>query len=345
MAYSMNGYEFNYEEFFPRGIFDQINEVRVARPDLILEAAEERKRRETLTIDGKITVLAADHPARMVNSYGDEPVRMANRQEYLGRVLRVISSPGVDGVMGTTDIIEDLLIVHQLVKEKGGPGFLDKRVILGSMNRSGLAGSAWELDDRYTCFSAQSIADLNLDGAKVMFRLGLEDVRSNDCLDDTAKAVNECVHLGIPIFVEALMVRQDGGKWKPSKNADDLVKAVGVATALGETSRLTWLKIPYCEGYERVARSTTCPILMLGGESRGDPTGTLQEFAAGIRAGKTIRGALVGRNVTYPGPDDPLAVALSINEIVHKGIPAEQAVELLMKKRGENIDALTKWLG
>jgi len=345
MAYSMNGYEFNYEEFFPRGIFDQINEVRVARPDLILEAAEERKRRETLTVDGKITVLAADHPARMVNSYGDEPVRMANRQEYLGRVLRVISSPGVDGVMGTTDIIEDLLIVHQLVKEKGGPGFLDKRVILGSMNRSGLAGSAWELDDRYTCFSAQSIADLNLDGAKVMFRLGLEDVRSNDCLDDTAKAVNECVHLGIPIFVEALMVRQDGGKWKPSKNADDLVKAVGVATALGETSRLTWLKIPYCEGYERVARSTTCPILMLGGESRGDPTGTLQEFAAGIRAGKTIRGALVGRNVTYPGPDDPLAVALAINEIVHKGIPAEQAVELLMKKRGENIDALTKWLG
>jgi len=345
MAYSMDGYEFNYEEFFPRGIFDQINEVRVARPDLILEAAEERKRRETLTLDGKITVLAADHPARMVNSYGDEPVRMANRQEYLGRVLRVISSPGVDGVMGTTDIIEDLLIVHQLVKEKGGPGFLDKRVILGSMNRSGLAGSAWELDDRYTCFSAQSIADLSLDGAKVMFRLGLEDVRSNDCLDDTAKAVNECVHLGIPIFVEALMVRQDGGKWKPSKNADDLVKSVGVATALGETSRLTWLKIPYCEGYERVARSTTCPILMLGGESRGDPTGTLREFASGIRAGKTIRGALVGRNVTYPGPDDPLAVGLAINEIVHKGITAEQAVELLMKKRGENIDALTKWLG
>jgi DhnA family fructose-bisphosphate aldolase class Ia len=345
MPYKMDGYEFNYEEFFPRGIFDQVNEVRVTRPDLILEAAEERKRREALTLDGKITILAADHPARMVNSYGDEPVRMANRQEYLGRVLRVISSPGVDGVMGTTDVIEDLLIVHQLVKAKGGPAFLDKRVILGSMNRSGLAGSAWELDDRFTCFSAQSIADLNLDGAKVMFRLGLDDVRSNDCLDYTAKAVNECVHLGVPIFIEALMVRQEGGKWKASKNADDLVKSIGVATALGETSRLTWLKIPYCDGYDRVARSTTCPILMLGGESRGDPTGTLEEFAAGIRAGKTIRGALVGRNVTYPGPDDPLAVALAINEIVHKGITAEQAVEFLMKKRGENIDALTKWLG
>jgi len=344
MAYSMSGYEFDYRKFFPQGIFDAINEVRVTRPEVILEAAQERRRRETLTLDGKITILAADHPARMVNSYGDEPVRMANRHEYLGRVLRVISSPGVDGVMGTTDIIEDLLIVHHLVKEKHGPGFLDNRVILGSMNRSGLAGSAWELDDRYTCFSAESIAGLNLDGAKVMFRLALEDPNSNLTLDYTAQAVNHCVHLGVPIFIEALVVRNEGGKWKASKNADDLVKAVGVATALGETSRLTWLKIPYCEGFERVARSTTCPILMLGGESRGDPTGTLNEFATGIRAGKTIRGALVGRNVTYPGPDDPLAVGLAINEIVHRQISAEQAVELLMKRRGQDLDALTAWL-
>jgi hypothetical protein len=345
MTYSVSGYEFSYQEFFPRSIFDQINEVRVTRPEVILEAAAERRRRESITIDGKLTILAADHPARMVTSYGDEPVRMANRQEYLGRVLRVVASPSVDGVMGTTDIIEDLLIVHHLIKEKGGPGFLDERVILGSMNRSGLAGSAWELDDRYTCFSAQSIADLDLDGAKVMFRLAVEDRDSNLCLDYTAKAVNECVRLGIPIFIEALMVRQEGGKWKAAKNADDLVKVIGVATALGETSRLTWLKIPYCEDYERVACATSCPILMLGGESRGDPTGTLKEFAAGIRAGATVRGALVGRNVTYPGPDDPLAVAVAINEIVHKQITADEAVELLMKKRGASMDALTKWLG
>ena len=344
MAYSVKGYEFKYETFFPRGIFDAINEVRVSRPDVILEAAQERKRREELTIDGKLTILAADHPARMVNSYADEPMRMANRQEYLGRVLRVISSPGVDGVMGTTDIIEDLLIVHHLVKEKGGPGFLDERVILGSMNRSGLAGSAWELDDRYTCFSAESIAGLNLDGAKVMFRLALEDRDSNLCLDYTAKAVNDCVHLGLPIFIEALMVRNDGGKWKAQKNADDLLKSIGVATALGETSRLTWLKVPYCDQYERVALATSCPILMLGGESRGDPTGTLKEFAQGIRAGKTIRGALVGRNVTYPGPEDPLAVALAINDIVHEQIDADEAVERLMKKRDHNLDALTKWV-
>lgn len=345
MAYSVKGYQFDYEKFFPRDIFDEITEVRVERPDVILEAARARKRRVSLTIDGKLTILAADHPARMVNSYGDEPVRMANRQEYLGRVLRVVASPGVDGVMGTTDIIEDLLIVDYLVQEQGGPSFLDERVILGSMNRSGLAGSAWELDDRYTCFSADSIAALNLDGAKVMFRLALEDPNSNLCLDYTANAVNACVALGIPIFIEALLVQNEGGKWRIQKNADALVKVVGVATALGETSRLTWLKIPYCDEYERVARATTCPTLMLGGESRGDPTGTLQEFATGIRAGASIRGALVGRNVTYPGPDDPLAVALAINDIVHEQIPAEQAVELLMSKRDQDLDALTKWLG
>lgn len=345
MAYSVKGYEFDYEKFFPRHIFEAITEVRVERPDVILQAAQARKRRTSLTYDGKLTILAADHPARMVNSYADEPVRMANRQEYLGRVLRVISSPGVDGVMGTTDVIEDLLIVDHLVQEHGGPSFLDERVILGSMNRSGLAGAVWELDDRYTCFSAQSIADLNLDGAKVMFRVAIDDPASNLTLDATARAVTECAALEIPCFVEALMVRKEGGKWKPQKNADDLVKVIGVASALGETSRLTWLKIPYCDDFERVARSTTCPSLMLGGESRGDPTGTLEEFATGIRAGGSIRGALVGRNVTYPGADDPLAVALAINEIIHDAISAEQATALLMSKRDADLDTLTKWLG
>jgi hypothetical protein len=56
---------------------------------------------------------------------------MGNRYDFLGRILRVVTSPEIDGVMGTTDIIEDLLIVDQLFIERGGRSFLDNKILLG----------------------------------------------------------------------------------------------------------------------------------------------------------------------------------------------------------------------
>src|SRR5947208_9378426 len=54
------------------------------------------------------------------------------------------------------------------------------------------------------------------------------------------------------------------------KTAEALARLAGVASALGDSSRYLWLKLPYCEDYEVVARSTTLPILLLGGESAGE---------------------------------------------------------------------------
>jgi hypothetical protein len=345
-AYSSEGYDFRLAEFFPMSVFDQITEVRVSRPGVILEEAEARERRPQLTKDGKLTVLAADHPGRMVTSYLDDAVAMGDRQQYLGRVLRVMSSPSVDGIMGTTDVIEDLLIVNRLVKEAGGEGFLDGRVMLGSMNRSGLAGAAWEMDDQMTSFSPDSLCLLGMDGAKIMFRLCLEEPElSNRTLAYCAQAITDCNELGLPVFVEPLPVEHQDGKYKLKRNPNDIIKVMGVAFALGDSSRGTWLKIPYCDDYARVARAATAPALMLGGESTGDPSDILRDFAQGMKAGNNIRGALVGRNVTFPGGDDPLAVALAVNAIVHEGIDAAQAVDILMTNRNKSLDALTKYLG
>ena len=59
---------------------------------------------------------------------GTDKYAMANRLEYLGRILRVVVAGDFDGVMGPTDIIEDLFIVNYLVKTGGGPSFLDEKV-------------------------------------------------------------------------------------------------------------------------------------------------------------------------------------------------------------------------
>jgi DhnA family fructose-bisphosphate aldolase class Ia len=115
---------------------------------------------------------------------------------------------------------------------------------------------------------------------------------------------------------------------------------VGVASALGDSSRYLWLKLPYCENYEAVAGATSLPILLLGGESVGDATPLLQEIAAGLSAGQNVRGALVGRNVLYPGPEDPLVVAQAAGVIIHEGWPVEQALKTMESWRGRGLNEI-----
>ena len=347
MAYSIGDYKFNVENFFPYNIFSKITDIRVNAPEVIENEAQARKRREKLAgDDGKLTILAADHPARHITKSGDDPLIMGNRQSYLGRILRVVTNQEFDGVMGTPDIIEDLLIVNHLLKEAGGESFLDDKVILGCMNRGGLSGVVFEMDDTFTAFTAESIHALRLDGSKIMFRLELNSPESGKTIKYCADAITECNDYGITTFLEPLVVEKTETGYSNKKVAEDLIKVIGVASALGSTSTKTWLKIPYCENYELVAKATSLPCLMLGGASQDDPTPTISEFAQGIRAGASIRGALVGRNVHHPANgDDPLAIALAISGIVHKGFTAEEAIDYLMEQRGKNIDALTKYLG
>ena len=342
MSALASNYEFAFQAFFPESIFNMITDVRVGDPGLIEKAAYRRRRREKLTADGKLAILACDHPGRFVTRNGNEPVRMGSRHEYLGRILRVVTSPEFDGVMGTTDIIEDLLIVDQLVVERGGESFLDGKILVGCMNRGGLSGSVFEMDDRFTSFTAASIHRLRLDAAKLMFRLDLKDTTSLDTIVACAKAIGELNALSIPPFLEAFSVQKTAEGYKTLKTADEMIKVVGVATAIGDSSRGIWLKLPYCDGFDRVAKSTTCPILMLGGESLGDPTGVFQEFSQGMSAGTTVRGALVGRNVLFPGKEDPSAVADAVSGIVHRNYTVQDALQHLSQTRGRDMQKLTK---
>jgi len=345
MAYSIGDYQFKVEEFFPQYIFDMITNIRVNSRDIVKEETRVRTRRLKIAgKDGRLTILAADHPARRIVKSGDDPLIMGDRLSYLGRLLRVITSPEFDGIMGTPDILEDLLIVNHLLRKGGGPSFLDGKVMLGCMNRGGLSGVVFEMDDRFTAFTAESIKELGLDGSKIMFRLEVNSPDSGKTIMYCADAINECTKAGVTTFLEPLPVEKTEDGYSILKNTEDMVKIVGIASALGGTSMNTWLKIPYCENYEVVARATTLPMLMLGGSSKGNPTPTITEFVNGMKAGNTIRGALVGRNVHHPGDDDPRAVALAINGVVHQGFSVDQAVDHLMENRGKGMDDLTKFI-
>jgi DhnA family fructose-bisphosphate aldolase class Ia len=132
------------------------------------------------------------------------------------------------------------------------------------------------------------------------------------------------------MFLEPLPVNKTAKGYAVVKTAEALARLAGVASALGDSSRYLWLKLPYCDGYERVASATTLPILLLGGESAGDPAMFLQQLHSAMAAGTNVRGALVGRNVLYPGGDDPLAIAESVGGIVHHGWSVEEATQSTM---------------
>jgi len=327
-------------EFLPVAALAKITEVRITDPECSIRTARARKRRSNLAPDGKLNILAADHPARRVTKVGDDPIRMADRHGYLARILRVLQSDVVDGVMATIDVLEDLLILHHLILEAGGPGLLDDRLLIASLNRGGLAGVSWEMDDPITGASPATCAALELDGAKLLLRICDEETSSLDTILYCSRAVSEMNALGLPTFLEPLPVVKDINNYKVVKTAEALARIVGVASALGDSSRYLWLKLPYCENYEVVAGATTLPILLLGGESVGDATPLLREIAAGLSAGSNVRGALVGRNVLYPGPEDPLVVAQAAGSIIHHNWTVERAVNAHESAGGPDINEI-----
>ena len=137
---------------------EQLRELvrtRVERPNAIAEAAARRVKPDSLLSDrGRLMMIAADHPARGALAAGERPLAMADRVELLDRLVLALSRPGVNGVLGTPDILEDLLLL----------GALDGKVVVGSMNRGGLAGTVFEMDDRFTGYDAASIAAVRLRG-------------------------------------------------------------------------------------------------------------------------------------------------------------------------------------
>lgn len=332
-------------DFLPAAAVARLTEMRVNDPERPLRAAKQRKRRDRLAPDGRLNVLAADHPARRVTNIGGDPLAMADRRDFLARVARVLMSDLVDGVMATMDVLEDLLTLHDLVREAGGKAFLDEKVLVVSLNRGGLAQSAWEMDDPSTGPGPVACARWNLDGAKFLLRIADAERDSLKTMLGASTVITEMNALGLPTFLEPLPVVRGENGYKVVKTAEALAKIVGVASALGDSSRYLWLKLPYCEGYERVAAATTLPILLLGGESAGNPRPFLTEVSLGLAAAANVRGALVGRNVIYPGDEDPLAVAEAVGAIVHRGEDVERAVHLLATNRGRNMDWFSRHFG
>jgi hypothetical protein len=310
-----------HQEALIARLYEELTQIRIDNPDRPLEVAQERKKRSALTTNGRLNILTADYAARRVVRAAHDELAMANRQDLLTRIIRLLSADVVDGVMSTMDVLEDLLVLHDLMRAHGGPAFLDNKLLIASLNRGGLAGSVWEMDDPLTGPSAEVCKKWRLDGVKVLLRICDNDKNSVKTLQYCADVITQCSRLRLPVFVEPLPVVHDQEKgYQILRDAESLAKTVGVASALGESSRYIWLKLPVCADFHIVAEATSLPILLIAGDLKGSDTKQfLKNIREGFSAGHNVRGTMMGKDVLFPSEADPVTIATLVNEIVQKG--------------------------
>ncbi len=277
----------------------RIIRTRATEPAAIAAAAAKRPRPTSLLGEhGRLMMIAADHPARGALGVGDRPFAMADRADLLDRLCLALSRPGVNGVLGTPDIIEDLLLL----------GALDGLVVFGSMNRGGIAGSVFELDDRFTSYDASSLAAMGAQGGKMLLRIDPHDLATVSTVDSCGRAVSSLADAGLFAMIEPFWSRRVGGKVTNELTAAAMTRAVTVAAGVGNTSAYTWLKVPVVPDMAQVMAATTLPAVILGGEVSGDPDAAFEAWRSAL-ALPTVQGLVVGRALLYP-PDDDVAGAV-----------------------------------
>lgn len=274
-------------------------DTRVNRPVAVAEAAADRRRPSSLLGDhGRLMMIACDHPARGALGAGPDSMAMADRADTLDRIVLALSRPGVNGILGTPDILEDLLLL----------GALDDKVVVGSMNRGGLQGASFEIDDRFTGYDAASIAAAGYEGGKMLLRFDYEDPATADTMQACADAVSDLADHQVMAMVEPFLSHRIDGKVKNELTSEAMIRVMAISSGLGTTSAYTWLKVPIVEDMERVMASSTLPALILGGEVSADADAVYARWEKAL-ALPTVKGLVIGRSLLYP-PDGDVAKAV-----------------------------------
>ena len=280
----------------PRPLTDAVTEIRATDPDRISRALAQRPRADLAGAE-RLMVIACDHPARGALGAGERPLAMADREDLLRRCMTALSRPGVNGFLGTAEIIEDLTLL----------GALDGKLVWGSMNRIGLQGASFEMDDRFGAYDADGIEASHLDGGKMLTRINYADPASAATLEASAKAIDSLSERGLNAMIEPFISRwEDDGRIVNDLSEEAVIRSICIAQALGRSSAHTWLKLPCVSGpasMRRVMASTSLPSLILGGEVSADPEATRASWAAALEL-PNVRGLVVGRSLLYPGNDD-----------------------------------------
>ena len=289
-----------------RDKYQALLDARVFEPATITNALTSRTRRTKKTTDGNLLILAADHTARGKISLGLDPIAMSDRYTLLDRLTRCLALPEVDGVLASADILEELAFL----------GALNDKLAIGTMNRGGIIGAKWELDDRLTSYDADHIESMGLDGGKTLIRIDYNDPSVARTIETVAALTTQLADRKLMAMIEPLPYKKNAEGGAILDESDEaLIKVVAIASGLGSSSAYSWLKVPASHRMSEVAAATTLPVLMLGGEPEANPDELFNRWIAGMKE-PNVRGLVAGRSLLYPLNGDSEAAVKRAGQVV-----------------------------
>ena len=247
----------------------------------------------------RLVVLAADHRARGIKT-------VERYADYLAALRAAL--PVCDGILATAQPLADLVAEGTVLS--------NQRTYL-SINRTGLAGSVFELDDRLVA-SPASATGAGYTGIKMMTRIDLQDPVTASALELLGRVLEDCRARQLEALIEPLTwIGGAGGSI--DRTVEGIISAATIAHDLG--APLLKVPIPACpagaariDAVHRITDSVGVPVLFLGGPHTGDRAALLAEVADAMAGGGA--GMAIGRTI-YQDPD-PLGMAKLVAELVHE---------------------------
>ena len=241
-------------------------------------------------------ILAADHRARAV-------LTTENWADFVGALAAAM--PSCDGILATAQPLGGLT--------ESGHVTARHRTYL-SINRTGLAGSAFELDDRLVASVGRAARD-GWTGVKHMTRIDLADPVSSSGLELLGQVLEEARDAGLEALVEPLLW-SDG---RIRRDIDAIVLAAVIAHDIG--APVIKVPVPATEPGEprrravaRVVASVGVPVLFLGGPRTDAGRDVVLEEVRDVMDGGAA-GMAMGRTI-YEDPD-PAEMAGLVRTAVH----------------------------
>jgi DhnA family fructose-bisphosphate aldolase class Ia len=259
--------------------------------------------------DGRTLMIAADHRQRGIQ---------AGIQNFGNLTSVLLDALGhADALVTTKEPMAHLIAHHgSLLRGRG---------LLLSLNRTGLAGSSFELDDRLVARPATALR-WGLDGAKHLLRIDPERPETSDQLELCGRVCEECERLEMPMVLEPLYC-SSGKTGLRLETAPDKVR---YATIIANDFSVSALKIPYPDSGSRsgdrkafrdIVDSASAPVLVLGGAQVAAEDLLLRAEDA---MGEGASGMVVGRNVLLD--PHPGAMACALKFVIHEEMDGERAI-------------------
>jgi DhnA family fructose-bisphosphate aldolase class Ia len=254
-------------------------------------------------LKGPVLILAADHRARGV-------ITMERYRDYVTALGAALEH--CDGILASAQPLSDLV-------ESGAVTGRHRTYL--SINRTGLAGSVFELDDRLVASVSRAAAD-GWTGIKHMTRIDHGDDRTAAALELLGRVLEESRAVGLEALIESV-------PWRNGRLAND-VESIIAAAVIAHDLGAPVLKVPVPDAppgearqqaVARVVDAVGVPVLFLGGPRPGESDSlegavrstVLQQVTDVMVAGGA--GMAIGR-VLYQDPD-PALMARQVADAVH----------------------------